>query len=155
MLQPHQLSEDQVLSEGRIFTISLPDDDSFAMALLCDILHLRSKEVHILSEKITLDRLASIATTVDKYECATAIQPWPHVWLSNLLSPEKRLNAKDMTIEEITKWIHISYHLGYEEQIQQCTSVLIRTTKLVDLQASGGCENIPGYVELSGKVRGM
>ena len=52
-------------------------------------------------------------TVVDKYDCAAAIQPWPKLWLTQLLSLHTPWNVENMMLQEITMWTHISYHFGY------------------------------------------
>jgi hypothetical protein len=148
MLQPDRFIEGRKLSENKAFTVPLPEDEPAAMKVLCDILHFRSDKVPMKDMTPTL--LASIATIVDKYDCAIAIQPWPKLWLSPLLSPLTPWNGETMPNQELTMWIHTTCHLGYEDQFRLCTSSLIRRASKSDLQ---GEKEIPGYGQLSEIVR--
>jgi hypothetical protein len=149
MLQPDRFFEGQKLLENKPLTVTLSEDDPAAMKLLCKILHFQADKVPV--KKISLTLLASIATVVDKYDCAIAIQPWPKLWLTQLLSLYKPWNVENMTLEELANWTHISYHLGYEDQFRECTSSLIRNLKISDIQ---GNQQIAGYEQLSPTVRG-
>jgi hypothetical protein len=123
MLQPDRFAEGHGRSQAEPFVIPLEEDDASAMTILCDIFHLRSKKVPI--KDMTSDTMADLATLVDKYDCAAAIQPWPKLWLSQVLGPEERLDVKSMSLLEVGKWIHISCQLGFEEHFRQCTAALI------------------------------
>jgi hypothetical protein len=149
MLQPDRFLEGQKLLEKKPFTVSLVEDDPSAMKVICDILHYRADSVPV--KEMTLTLLASIATVVDKYDCALAIQPWPKSWLSHMLSLQPSHSFETMTAQELAMWIHISCHLGYEDQFRECTSSLIR--KLPPCGPRGN-QPIRGYKLLSGTVRG-
>jgi len=132
MLQPDRFAEGQNMSQTESFIITLPEDDASAMRILCDIFHLRSKEV--LLQEMTSDTMANLATLVDKYDCAAAIQPWPKLWLSQAQSQQEQSNVKSASLGEIGKWIHISCHLGFEEHFRQCTSALISRASSTDFR---------------------
>jgi hypothetical protein len=123
MLQPNRFAEGYGRLQTEPLIIPLEEDDASAMKILCDIFHLRSSKVPI--KDMTPDTMADLATLVDKYDCAAAIQPWPKVWLNQVLGPKERLNVKGMSLPEVGKWIHISCQLGFEEHFRQCTAALI------------------------------
>jgi hypothetical protein len=124
MLQPNGFAEGQNISRTGSVPIPLPDDDASAMTIICDIFHLRSEKIPI--KDMASDTMADIATLVDKYDCATAIQPWPRLWLTQLLGRQDLKDIESMSLGEIGKWIHISCHMGFDEQFSQMTSALIR-----------------------------
>lgn len=123
MLQPDRFAEGQKLSKTEPLVVPLPEDDVPAMTILCDIFHLRSSKVP--TKDVTSDTMADIATLVDKYDCAAAIQPWPKLWLNQILDRQILRNPSEMVLGEVGKWIHISCHLGFAEQFSQFTSTLI------------------------------
>jgi hypothetical protein len=123
MLQPNRFAEGYARSQAKPFVITLEADDPSAMRILCDIFHLRSDNVPI--RDMTSDTMAELATLVDKYDCAAAIQPWPILWLRQVLGPRQHLDVKSMNLQEVEKWIHISCQLGFEEHFRQCTAALI------------------------------
>ena len=123
MLQPNRFAEGHYRSRTEPFIIHLEEDDASAMRILCDIFHLRSNKIPI--KGMTSDTMADLATLVDKYDCAAAIQPWPKLWLSQVLGPQEHLDVQSMSLPEVGKWIHISCQLGFEKHFRQCTSALI------------------------------
>jgi hypothetical protein len=123
MLQPNRFAEGHGRSQAEPFVIPLEEDDASAMTILCDIFHLRSKKVPI--KDMTSDTMADLATLVDKYDCAAAIQPWPKLWLNQVLGPGEYLGVGTMSLPEVGKWIHISCQLGFEKHFRQCTAALI------------------------------
>jgi hypothetical protein len=149
MLQPDRFLEGQKLLENKPFTVTQPEDDPAAMKILCDILHFQTDRVPV--KEITITLVASIATVVDKYNCAAAIQPWMKLWLTQLLSLQMPWIAEDMKVQDIIMWTHISYHLGYEDQFRECTSSLIRQLPKSEIH---GNQQIPEYEQLSTTVRG-
>jgi hypothetical protein len=124
MFQPDRFAEGQNLSKTGSLVVRLPEDDVSAMTILCDIFHLRSSKVPV--EDVASNTMADIATLVDKYDCAAAIQPWPRIWLAQVLGRQELKGIEDMGLGEVGKWIHISYHLGFAEQFNQFTSTFIR-----------------------------
>jgi hypothetical protein len=123
MLRPNRSAEGHCTSHTEPFVILLEEDDASAMKIICDIFHLRSNKIPV--EDMTSDTMADIATLVDKYDCAAAIQPWPKLWLSQVLGRRGHLGVKSMSLPEVGKWIHISSQLGFEEHFRQCTAALI------------------------------
>ena len=130
MLQPNRFAEGHGRSQTEPFVIPLEEDDLSAMRILCDIFHLRSNKIPV--KDMTSDTMADLATLVDKYDCAAAIQPWPKLWLSQVLDPEECLHAESMSLQEVGKWIHISCQLGFEKHFRQCTAALISRASLED-----------------------
>jgi hypothetical protein len=98
------------------------------MTVLCNILHLQPQNV--LKTSITPDLLDNIATLVDKYDFARAIQPWPKIWLQlEHIQPE--LNQVDsLPIEILPKWVHICCHLGYSLHFEMFTAALAARVSL-------------------------
>ena len=131
MLQPKGFVEGQDMSKTGSIVVRLPEDNVSAMTILCDIFHLRSGKIPI--KDVTSDTMADIATLVDKYDCAAAIQPWPKLWLAQLLDGPELKDTKGMSLGEVGKWVHISCHLGYDELFSQMTSTLIRRASHQDL----------------------
>ena len=132
MLQPDRFAEGQNLSKAESLVVRLPEDDVSAMTILCDIFHLRSSKVPI--KDVTSNTMADIATLVDKYDCAAAIQPWPRIWLAQVLDGQELKSIENMRLWEVGKWIHISCHLGFAEQFNQLTSTFIRRASHKDFQ---------------------
>ena len=79
MFRPKAYKEGSILGREGLVQVCLPDDSRQAMAVLCYIFHLQSSKVPL--AHITVDLPDEIATIVDKYDCAEAIQPWPEFWL--------------------------------------------------------------------------
>ena len=123
MLQPSRFTEGHNRSRIVPFVIHLEEDEASAMRILCDIFHLRSNQIPI--EDMTSDTMADLATLVEKYDCTAAIQPWPKLWLSQVLGPKECLDVESMSLPEVGKWIHISCQLGFEKHFRQCTAALI------------------------------
>jgi hypothetical protein len=149
MLQPDRFAEGQNLSKTDSLVVRLPEDDVSAMTTLCDIFHLRSNKIPV--EDVTSNTLADIATLVDKYDCAAAIQPWPRIWLAQVLDRQELEGIEDMGLGEVGKWIHISCHLGFAEQFNQLTSTFIRRVSHKDF-----CQGplLLHYKKLSQAVQG-
>jgi hypothetical protein len=147
------LPPDILLESQKVITLTLPEDDPSAMKVLCDALHFQSDKAPM--KGMTPSLLASIATAVDKYDCARAIQLLPlKVWLSesllSLQTPWNPGNPDFLRFPELTMWIYISWHFDYEDQFQACTSSLIRRARNSDHQD----QKIPGYEQLPGTIRG-
>jgi hypothetical protein len=112
MLQPNRFAEGHSRSQTEPFAILLEEDDASAMRILCDIFHLRSNKIPI--KHMAPATMAELAMLVDKYDCAAAIQPWPKLWLSQVLGPQEHLDVESMSLPEVGKWIHLSCQLGFE-----------------------------------------
>jgi hypothetical protein len=123
MLRPNRFVEGHGRSQTKPFVILLEEDDASAMKIICDIFHLRSNKIPI--EDMTPDTMANLATLVDKYDCAATIQPWPKLWLSQVLGRRDHLDVGSMSLPEVGKWIHISCQLGFKEHFRQCTAAFI------------------------------
>jgi hypothetical protein len=149
MLQPSRFTEGHNRSRIVPFVIHLEEDDASAMRILCDIFHLRSNQIPI--EDMTSDTMADLATLVEKYDCAAAIQPWPKLWLSQVLGPREHLDVKSMSLPEVGKWIHISSQLGFKEHFRQCTAALISRASREDF-AEGSL--LLEYRKLSQPIQG-
>ena len=149
MLQPIRFAEGHNRSRTEPFVIHLEEDDASAMRILCDIFHLRSNKTPI--RNMTSDTMAHLATLVEKYDCAAAIQPWPKLWLSQVLGPREHFDVESMSLPEVGKWIHISCHLGFEEHFRQCTAAFISRASREDF-AEGSL--LLEYRKLSQPVQG-
>jgi hypothetical protein len=79
--------------------------------------------------------MAELATLVDKYDCATAIQPWPDIWKDQETIQEETAIVESMQFSDLGKWIHISAQLGYEDLFRATTSVLISKASENDLRS--------------------
>jgi hypothetical protein len=150
MLQPNGFAEGQDISKTGSLVVPLPDDDASAMTILCDIFHLRSDKIPI--KDVTSNTMADIATLVDKYDCAAAIQPWPKLWLTQLLDGKELEHTKRISLKEVGKWVHISCQLGFDKQFSQMTTALIFRASLKDF-----CEGplLLEYRKLSQIVQGI
>ena len=149
MLQPDGFAEGRDISKTGSITVQLPEDNAPAMAILCDIFHLRSMTVP--GENVTPDNLANIATLVDKYDCAATIQPWPRIWIAQVLKTEEQMDSECMSLADVAKWIHISCQLGFDEQLGPMTAALICGAEQRDLEQSS---LLFYYHKLSQKAQG-
>ncbi|KAL9091273.1 MAG: hypothetical protein Q9165_004907 [Trypethelium subeluteriae] len=76
MFGPH-FAEGQKLSGSNLITVPLPDDDPFAMSILCSELHLRTDMV---PDKFNISEIYEIARLIDKYDCHIALKRLFQVW---------------------------------------------------------------------------
>lgn len=124
MLQPNTFREGSELQEHGKLRLPLPDTNTKAMRILCDIFHLRTSDVPM--AEITSDTLSEVATLMDRFDCASSIRPWQVLWL---LQPniKKEIQNKDtMDFRTIIKWIHISYHMDFAMTFKSFTSVFLK-----------------------------
>ena len=139
MLKPGNYQEGVSLAREKYLEISLPDDNIEAMTVICNILHLQSQKVPI--ETITSDLLDNIATIIDKYDFARAIQPWPGIWFQQENIQSELNQVDDLQVETLPKWVHICFHLGYPRHFNIFTSALITRMSHDDLTQSSFMDN--------------
>jgi hypothetical protein len=148
MFRPKAYKEGSILAREGLVQVSLPDDSPQAMAVLCDIFHLQSSKVPL--AHITVDLLDEIATMVDKYDCAEAIQPWPEFWLVQESIQSSLKQHERFTFGQAARWTHISCHLGYRELFEKFTSIMSRLANLEDMD-EGHCR---AFSRLSQMIQG-
>lgn len=73
--------------------IPLPEDDAAAMAVICNVLHLRHKAV---PARLAAEELLWTAMTVDKYACAESIKYTARDWIQ-----KQRVDATDESLEKL------------------------------------------------------
>lgn len=150
MLQPGRFAEGQSLPNAEPFVIPLPDDNPQALVILCDVFHLRSSEVPV--KHMTSDTMAEIATLADKYDCAAAVQPWPTLWLAEMMSRKELQDYQSLSLAEVSKWIHISCQLGLAKQFTRLTSALVCRANSTDFSQGPLLLN---FQKLSQKIQGI
>ena len=131
MLQPNLFSEGTNRQAHSCADINLLEHDADAMTLLCNILHHRTDKV--LREDITPNDMANLATLLDYYDCAGAVQPWPQIWFTQPLI-KAELQKSDWPLSDIGKWIHMSVQFGYESEFTRFTSELLERTMAEDFR---------------------
>lgn len=139
MLKPDQYREGTRLAQDKQLELPLPDDDSEAMTVLCNILHLQSRKVP--TKTVTPDLLENIAAIVDKYDFTRAIQPWPEIWFREEHIQSELNRVDDLPVDMLPKWIHICYHLGYSCHFGILTSALITRMSINDFNQSSVIDN--------------
>jgi len=136
-------------TEGKL-ELPLPDTNVAAMQVLCDIFHLRSQ--HVPTGDITSDMLYEIAVLVDRFDCASAIQPWAELWRTQSKIEIELRNLEDMDLGQVAKGILISSQLGYTIPFERLTSGLIDRAQLDDFD----CEPLCQYFNmLTPHIQGM
>ncbi|KAF2232819.1 hypothetical protein EV356DRAFT_534331 [Viridothelium virens] len=75
-----RFAEGQGLNESNPRTVPLPDDNPFAMRIICSELHLRTD---LVPDELTTSEFYSIACLVNKYDCHIALKRLFQVWMMN------------------------------------------------------------------------
>lgn len=133
LLDPIKFAEGHTLQQHDTVTVNLLDTNPDAMAILCDIWHLKSSRVS--TSHITSDVLYELSLLVDKYDCAESIQPWPRIWFSLPKVKSEYPSGKTIDIAGLEKWIHICCHLGYDDEFESLIPEFLR--RATDQDISG------------------
>lgn len=91
MLRPIFAEGKQLSAKGAV-EISLPEDDAAAMIIICNILHLRHKEI---PQKPPVDQIYQVAVLADKYNCSAALKTTVAHWFD---SRQARMFASETVI---------------------------------------------------------
>lgn len=139
MLNPDSYLEGIGLSRDKHLELPLPDDNTEAMNILCNILHLQPRKVP--TTTITPDQLDNIATLVDKYGFTRAIQPWPKIWFQQEHIQTELNQVDNLQVDTLPKWAHICCSLGYSRHFEILTSALTARACLDDFTQSSFAVN--------------
>ena len=78
MFGPH-FSEGQDLRADGLKEVSMPDDDSNALEIVCNIIHLRNDAV---PETLSPTEVLNVAVVADKFDCVVAMKHASALWLN-------------------------------------------------------------------------
>jgi hypothetical protein len=85
-------AEGQDLSVTSPKRVELPEDEPYALQLLCLITHLQTDDI---PDSVPVSQLADFAIVCDKYQCTKAVEFWSKIQIAQVLSkPWQRLNVK-------------------------------------------------------------
>lgn len=114
MFGPH-FREGQSLNTATPTEISLLDDDSDGMELLCNVLHLRSDVLD--SGDISLELLVPFSIMCDKYDCSSAVAYHSRAWLgADVIKP---------TVWNVQKLLEVAIVLRNEAAFANASKFLI------------------------------
>lgn len=106
--------------------IELPEDDVTAITTLCNIAHMRSKSVNLVSFRA----LECLSIICDKYDAVEALMPWTSHWMNHdfayhfLRVPRCRfLHEKS---EHIAESLYVAYGYGSNDGFASATWTFIR-----------------------------
>jgi hypothetical protein len=99
-------------------TIPIHNDDPRALLILLYIFHHRTRKV---PDSISLDSLAKIATLVDKYNCAEAVEPFSRVWIDKL-----KCNRPDAFSGTLLQWLYIAWALKEPQEFKHAIRIAQR-----------------------------
>lgn len=68
-------------SQSKMADIQLPDDDAASVGIICNITHLRSRDV---PNTLSLESLLETAELADKYDVGEPIKPSTQIWIVQL-----------------------------------------------------------------------
>jgi len=106
--------EGENLYSGTLRPVHLPDDDSEAVTILCNILHLRHRQI---PRVITLDTLTNMAVICDKYDCKDAVTSWSIIWLQSWVG--------STGTDEMEKLLFIAYGLNIPDMFTKISHSLL------------------------------
>ncbi|KAK8214275.1 hypothetical protein IWZ01DRAFT_234081 [Phyllosticta capitalensis] len=115
MFGPH-FSEGQNLSCEHPKELPLPDDDPRAMKILCCILH----HCYDVTKTPRIADLSSLAVTVDKYLCKSAVQSCYIVWLNSALA-----QADVLDFRQLVELLAIAYSLKLPDEFYKISSKMV------------------------------
>jgi hypothetical protein len=110
--------EGQDLSAASPKNIKLPEDDPYALRLLCLITHLQTARIN---DSITLSNLADLAMVCDKYQCTEAITDWSKLQIARQL-------AKSWTPMH-AKLLFVTYVLDLPGEFNQAVLHMLRGSR--------------------------
>lgn len=131
MLDKYKFNEGHELRRQGKVDIPLPDDDPKAMGLVCDIIHMRTPEA---LHSVDPELLWEVATLIDKYDFAQAIQPWPAFWAAQQQIQKIWEKGHDLPLHEVARWVHICCNLGFAIHFNKSTSILVQSANDGDLE---------------------
>lgn len=115
MLSPN-FREGQLHTNGGPREIPLPEDDPFAMLIICNIAHSRS-----VPDTISPTQLLAIAYAADKYDVVPILKFASARWIS----PTTRTPPHEFNIEDIGSKMTAAYILQDSESFQKTTAEIV------------------------------
>lgn len=106
--------EGQMPTNGGPREIPLPEDDPFAMQLICNVLHSRSEQ---LPETVSSKRLLALAYVADKYDLASTLKHATSCWMSSAQNVP--------VIKELWELMTAAYILGIAEAFHKATAAIV------------------------------
>jgi hypothetical protein len=77
----NKMQEGDILQREKSLKLTLDDDDTFAFALIMNIIHARN---NLLPDEVTFATLVNLAILVDKYNFNDSVTLWARRWATNL-----------------------------------------------------------------------
>ena len=118
---PFMESAGNAASEGagrEIPTVSLLDDDYFAMVVLMNVIHMKGGKI---PEELNFCELCSMAVLCDKYDLRSSLGHWPEVWARRCV--EQSLDSHD--IMYCRQWLTIANAFGFYEVLLYLVQYLV------------------------------
>ncbi|KAI9761881.1 MAG: hypothetical protein M1840_001534 [Geoglossum simile] len=106
--------EGENLFSGSLHPVHLPDDDPETVTILCNILHLRHRQI---PRVVTLETLTKMAVICDKYDCKDAVTSWSIIWLQSW--------ADCTGIDELERLLFITYGLDIPDMFTRISRSLV------------------------------
>ena len=122
------------------WTIATRGDNPQALAVLLYAIHFRSEKV---PRAVSFGRLWDMATLCDKYDCASAMEPWIALWTRE--PPQ----YKDNLSECLVKWLSMSRIFGLDDLFEKVTREIILEGRYFGRVPSDDHFAMPSYVSLS------
>lgn len=151
MLDGSKFKEGDLLRSTGRCEVNLAETHAGAFQVLCQIFHLQGD---LVSGKVDISLLYEIASLVDRYDCLTAIQPWPKIWrqendehFSGYSSP-----ISSAELSSVLRMVHISSVFGFEDISTYSCTFFLR-----NVQAANFAEPLIEHVynNLSPNVQGV
>jgi hypothetical protein len=112
MFRPN-FGEGQNISPGCPKEVSMPEDDAFAMNMVCSVIHHRNNAAF---DHLTPKQVLTLAITADKYDCIDPLRNASRLWV-------KPRNTSD--IEELKHLVAAAYLFDDAQAFEEITSALI------------------------------
>lgn len=122
MFGPH-FQEGQDLSATSPKRISLPEDNTAAMSILCNIFHHQS---HNVNKGPNPSTLAEIGTLCDKYNCSEALQSWIRTWLGYY---QRDMSSTELEMVGVTNLLYPFYVFNHPESFKQISIMTVYCAK--------------------------
>jgi hypothetical protein len=123
MLQHSTFKEGRKLGSAGKVEVPLPDDNPDQFQVVLDIIHGRNRRV---GREIDLDSLTAISIVVDKYQMAEAVESFLDGWIEGLRKGLPTKYITDKEIQDVHRWLGISWVFGKEEEFKEMTKLTER-----------------------------
>jgi hypothetical protein len=114
----NNFQEGQTLRATGTLQLPLPDDDPYALTILLDIIHARTKKV---ARAVSKDQILQIAILVDKYQLHELMEIYSDEWI-RVLQPE----VPQTWTQESLDWVCIFWVFGKGQEFKEITKIIQR-----------------------------